>query len=92
MKRYVDDYKILPIISIITKLQDIVKTIKMLKWNWVGHIMPTNNNKWTKRLIEWTPYDQKRKPGKPNTRWRDELFKFNSIWTKESLDRKKWRK
>ena len=53
MKRYVDDYKILPIISIIiTKLQDIVKTIKMLKWNWVGHIMRTNDNKWTKRLIE----------------------------------------
>ena len=75
-----------------TKLQDIVRTIKMLKWNWAGHIMRTNDNRWTKRLIEWTPCDQKRKPGKPNTRWRDELFKFNSNWTQESLDREKWRK
>ena len=31
----------------------------MLKWNGAGHIMQTNENKWTKRLIEWTPHDQK---------------------------------
>ena len=73
-------------------VQDIVKTIKILKWNWAGRIMRTNDNRWTKRLIKWTSYDQKRKPGKPNTRWRDELFKFNSNWTQESLDREKWRK
>ena len=41
-----------------TKLQDIVKTIKMLKWNWAGHIMRTNDDRRTKRLIEGTTYDQ----------------------------------
>ena len=30
-----------------TKLQYIVKTIKMLKWNWAGHILQTNDNRWT---------------------------------------------
>ena len=64
----------------------------MLKWNWAGHIMRTNDKRGTKRLTEWTPYVQKRKPGKPNTRGRDKLFKFNSHWTQESLDREKWRK
>ena len=44
-----------------TKLQGIVETIKMLKWNWAGHIMRTNDSRWTKRLIELTPYNKKRK-------------------------------
>ena len=43
-----------------TKLRDIVETIKMLKWNWAGH-MRTNDSRWTKRLIELTPYKKKRK-------------------------------
>ena len=50
----------------------------MLKWNWDGHIMQTNDNRWTKGLIEWTPYDEKQKPGKLNTKYRYKLFKFNS--------------
>ena len=45
----------------------------MLKWNWTGHIMRTNDNKRSKRLIEWTPGDQKQKPGKSNSTWRDEV-------------------
>ena len=28
-----------------TKLQDMVKTIKMLKWNWARHIMRTNDDR-----------------------------------------------
>ena len=61
----------------------------MLKWNWAGLIMRTNGKRWTKRLIEWAPYDQERKPGKLNLRWCDELFEFNSNWTQKSLDREK---
>ena len=47
--------------------------------------MRTNDNRWTKRLVEWTPYDEKRNPEKTNTRRRDELFKFTSDSTQESL-------
>ena len=49
-----------------TKLLKIVETNKMLKWNWAGHIMRTNDYRWTKKLIERTPYDKKAKPAKPN--------------------------
>ena len=44
-----------------TKLQDIIETIKKLKWNWVGHIARMNDNCWTQRLTLWTPCDREKK-------------------------------
>ena len=49
-----------------SKLLNIVEINKMLKWNWAGHIMRTNDYRWTKRLIGRTPYDKKAKPAKSN--------------------------
>ena len=37
-----------------TKLQDIVKTIKMLKWIWAGHIMQMNDSRWIKTVAPGT--------------------------------------
>ena len=42
-----------------TKLQDIMQSIKKLKWKWACHMMRNTDNRWTERLIEWTPLDKK---------------------------------
>ena len=75
-----------------TKLEDLVRTTKSLKWNWAGHVQRLNDNRWTKRLTEWIPRDKKRSRGRQKARWRDELDQFHKDWRRVALDREKWRK
>lgn len=76
-----------------TKLYDIVKRVRILKWNWAGHVCRMDNTRWAKRLTEWIPRDRKRKQGRPRKRWRD-VFKENigPDWMRQSRDRILWRK
>ena len=74
-----------------TKLEDVVKTTKSLKWNWAGHVQRFQDNRWTKRTTEWIPRDQKRSIGRQRTRWRDELDRYEKNWRRMTQDRKKWR-
>ena len=55
------------------KLDDLVKTTKNKKLNWAGHVQRLQNNRWTRRIMEWIPRDQRRRRGRPKIRWRDEL-------------------
>ncbi|XP_045450487.1 uncharacterized protein LOC123659284 [Melitaea cinxia] len=70
-----------------TKVSDISKTIKKLKWNWIGHIMRTNKEKWTKNIMEWYPRNGKRQRGRPIKRWDDDLPKG---WRRLARERKVW--
>ncbi|KAG6464168.1 hypothetical protein O3G_MSEX014327 [Manduca sexta] len=36
-----------------TKIADVRKRIRTLKWNWAGHICRLENNRWAKRITEW---------------------------------------
>ena len=38
-----------------TKVKDILVTIKEQKWRWAGHIASREDNRWNKRLTDWTP-------------------------------------
>ena len=40
-----------------------------------GHIARFKDNRWTKRVTEWTPREWTRRQGRPKTRWRDNLFR-----------------
>ncbi|KAL0859723.1 hypothetical protein ABMA27_010085 [Loxostege sticticalis] len=72
----------------ITKVRDVIQTIKKLKWNWTGHIMRTDKGKWTKDVIEWYPRNGKRHQGRQIKRWEDDLPKG---WRRLSRDRDKWK-
>ena len=61
------------------KVKDIIKVVKQLKWRWAGHVARMNNNRWTKRLTDWYPYNEKRSRKRPDTRWRDEIEKFAGV-------------
>ncbi|GBP76676.1 Putative uncharacterized transposon-derived protein F52C9.6 [Eumeta japonica] len=72
-----------------TKVRDVLKNIRKLKWNWTGHTMRTNKEKWTKDVLEWYPRNGKRKRGGQIKRWEDDLPKG---WRRSTGDREEWQK
>ena len=79
-----------------TKVEDIILRIKKSKWRWAGHTVRQNDNRWTKRLLDWTPRIGRKNKGRPRVQWEDDIRKFwakepRSIWRSESNNRTKWR-
>ena len=75
-----------------TKVKDIVKVVKQQKWRWAGHVAWMNDNRWTKRLTDWHPYNEKRSRKRPDTRWKDEIEKFAGVtWQRLAQDRQLWK-
>ena len=58
-----------------TGVNDIIDVIKKGIHGWVGHIARFKDNRWTKRVTEWTPREWTRRQGRPKTRWRDNLIR-----------------
>lgn len=54
------------------------------------HIACLNDNKCTKRLIEWRPRKNKRRQGGPPIRWMDILRKTIGHWIQKVQDRDPW--
>lgn len=76
-----------------TKVKDILRSAKEGKWRWAGHVSRLKYNRWTIRITDWTPRYGRRKRGRPNKRWRDELDQFwkGTTWMREAQDMSNWR-
>ena len=75
-----------------TRIKDIIQVFKQQKQRWARHVARMNDNRWTKRLTEWHPYNDKRSRKRPDTRWRDEIEKFAGVaWQRLAQDRQLWR-
>lgn len=76
----------------VTKLEDVTRKAKTLKWKWAGHML-REKQKWSNILTEWTPrYNTKRKRGRQYKRWSDELKKTaGPLWTRLARDREAWK-
>ena len=62
------------------------------KWRWAGHVARINDYRWTKRLTDWHPYNEKRSRKRPDTRWGDEIEKFAGVaWQRKTQDRQLWK-
>ena len=77
-----------------TKVQDIMTKIKAAKWKWAGHVIRTNDNRWTKRMTEWQPRNGKRKRGRQKRRWRDDITSYmgTTAWTRTAMTRPEWKR
>lgn len=74
-----------------TKVCDVIRKIKSLKWKWAGHVARREDDRWTKRVIEWIPLDVKRPRQRPKVRWVDEIIKFaGPNWQHKAQDRLGW--
>ena len=75
-----------------TKVKDILEAIKEQKWRWAGHVARREDNRWSKRLTDWTPRDGKRSRKRPDTRWRDEIEKTAGVtWQRLAKCRESWK-
>ncbi|CAH2245297.1 jg15679 [Pararge aegeria aegeria] len=75
-----------------TKLVDVTKRIRILKWNWAGHVCRLQPERWTNKVIEWVPRNETRKRGRPRKRWRDIFHQWcGPDWMRKARDRKLWR-
>ncbi len=74
-----------------TKIKNIGEKIKKLKFSYAGHLARASNFKWNKIATSWTPKERKRRRGRPQIRWVDEVDKVTGFcWSKIAQDRKKW--
>lgn len=74
-----------------TNFEDVIRRAKSLKWDWAGHIIRLDDNRWTKLVTEWTPYGNTRRVGRQQKRWRDELKSFRPDYQRLARDRTKWK-
>lgn len=74
-----------------TGITDVIDRAKELKWNWAGHIVRLNDDRWTKMTTEWIPLDGCRKVGRQTKRWRDDLADISKQWVQHARDRRQWK-
>ena len=71
-----------------TNVVDIALKISKLKWYWAGHISRRTDDRWGRRVLEWRPRIGKRKVGRPQARWNDDLRKVaGGSWMRVAEDR-----
>lgn len=73
-----------------TKLPDILTQVAAMKWKWAGHLARTSDDRWTKTILQWRPWQDKRSRGRPPTRWSDDIKRVATNWMSEAQDRTNW--
>ncbi|KAG7301234.1 hypothetical protein JYU34_014132 [Plutella xylostella] len=79
----------------ITKVTDVIRHAKRLKWKWAGHVMRLGDGRWTREVTEWSPRQARRRRGRPRVRWRDELEQFSGqgvLWTRLTQYKHIWKR
>ena len=54
-----------------SRLRDPAEYASKAKHRWAGHIMRREDDRWTRRTVEWIPWDCPRPRGRPPKRWGD---------------------
>lgn len=74
-----------------SKVTDVTKRVAHLKWKWAGHVARKDGS-WSKRLLEWKPWGEKRPQGRPQMRWKDDVKKVaGTKWIKTAQNREEWK-
>lgn len=80
-------------INEVMQMKDLSKEATKMKWNWAGHVVRMDNNRWAKKLTEWIPKSNKRTRGRKRIRWYDEMRKnVGTEWQSIARDRQLWKK
>lgn len=76
-----------------TKITDALAQALKLKWQWAGHISRYTDRRWTIQVTGWKGPQGKRKVGRPNKRWADDISKkAGKDWLNRGKDRELWKK
>ena len=79
-------------------LHDWVQTQRVRKWRLAGHLARREDNRWSTKVLMWTPLTGCRSVGRPKARWSDALDNFfarcvdtTEPWLLLAGDRDGWR-
>lgn len=76
----------------LTKSKDIANKALSLKWTFAGHVQRLNDERWTKKVINWNP-PYRRRRGRPKASWCDDFIQNATIlWRRKALNRESWKK
>lgn len=76
-----------------TKLMDALTQALTLKWRWAGHISRYSDNRWTLQATKWKGPAGKRRVGRPNRRWADDIVQIaGKDWMTLGKNREAWNK
>ena len=73
-------------------LESWTHTYRRLKWRLAGKLARTNDNRWSKVILSWKPWEESgRGLGRPKTRWTDQIEKYaGGNWQDTALDTSHW--
>jgi len=56
-----------------TKVDDVIEHIARQKYRWMGHVARQDNDRWTRRIVQWRLRQPKRSAGRPQKGWIDNI-------------------
>ncbi|GBP47350.1 hypothetical protein EVAR_38951_1 [Eumeta japonica] len=75
-----------------TNVIDITSKIRRLKWQWARHMI-RGEEKWSKIVTRWYPREGKRKRGRPEKKWDDDIRQVAGVtWNRVGQDRREWKR
>lgn len=62
--------------------------MKQLKWKWAGHIIRSNDGRWTRHVTLWIPEYWKRRKGQKYAKWQHDIIKTaDNKWYRKMYNR-----
>lgn len=62
------------------------------KWQFAGNLMRKEDGRWNMKVTEWRPRSGIIFPGRPKTRWRDNIGRITgNQWISKTVDRSIWK-
>lgn len=75
-----------------TEMKDAMTSAQIMKWRWSGHAVRLPKDRWSNIATVWDPREGERRPGRPRTRWADELKRMaGNLWTRTAKTREEWK-
>jgi hypothetical protein len=68
------------------QVPDWVEECHLRKWRWYGHTCRRNDNRWSRRVLFWTPERGSRCQGHPFSRWTAEFELFAGKLDEAGID------
>jgi hypothetical protein len=73
-------------------VKDAASTAQLMKWRWAGHVVGLDHRHWAHATTLRDPRNGLRGPGRPTTRWADDMKKeAENLWTRKARNRKDWK-
>jgi len=74
-----------------TKVDDVIEHIARQKWRWVEHVARQDNDRYSRRIVQWRPRQHKRRAGRPQKRWIDDIKEIEGRkWHQMAINRSEW--